>query len=86
MQVLSFEADTAMFLSLELCPNTTAVIAARWFESDLRGENGRSWPFSLADEAENDSNPGIDQTWIVESVEPDRRKLEVGSTARHVVD
>ena len=86
MHVLSLEADTAMFLSLELWPNATAVIAARWFERDLRGEKGRSWPFSLAVKAENESRPGIDQTWIVESVEPDRRKLEVGSTARHVVD
>ena len=85
MQVLSFEADMAMFLSLELWPNTMAVIAARWLESDLRGENGTSWPFALADEAVNESRPGIDQTWINESEEPDRRKLEVGSTVRQVV-
>lgn len=75
-----------MFLLLELCPTIMAVIAARWFESDLEGENGRSWPCSLADEAEKESRSGIDQTWIVESVEPDSRKLEVGSTARHAVD
>ena len=75
-----------MFLLPELWPNTMAVIAARWFESDLKGENGRSWPLSLADEAENESRPGIDQTCMFESVEPDRKKLEVGSTARHVVD
>lgn len=86
MHVLSLEADTAMFLSLELWPNTTAVIAARWFERDLKGEKGKSWLFSLAEEAENESRPGMDQTCAVESVEPDRRKLEVGSTARHVVD
>lgn len=63
-----------------------AVIAARWFESVLRGENDRSGPFPLTDEVENESRPGIDQTWIVESVEPDRRKLEVGSTAVQVID
>ncbi len=86
MHVLSFEADTAIFLLLELWPNTMAVIAARWFERDLRGENGGYCPFSLADEAENESIPGMDHRWIVESVEPDRAKLEVGSTARHVAD
>ena len=86
MQVLSFDAETAIFCLLELWPDTMVVIAARWFESDLKGEKANSWPLSRIDEVENESNPGIDQTWIVESVEPDKRKLKVGSAARHVVD
>ena len=62
-----------------------AVIAARWFVRDRSGENGGSLAISSTSEFENESSPGIDHTCIVESVEPDRRKLEVGSTARHVV-
>lgn len=60
-------------------------MAARWFESVCMGENGSGKLGSLTDGAEKDSNEGIDQSWRLESEDPDSRKLEVGSTARHVV-
>ena len=85
MQVLSLEAETAMLFALELWPNTTAVIAARCCESERRGPRIGPSLYSLTDDAENDSSPGIDHTLIVESGEPDNKKLAVGSTARHVV-
>ena len=33
---------------------------------------------------EKDKRLGRDQTWMMESVEPERKKLELGSTARAV--
>lgn len=85
MHDLSSEAETAMLFLLKLWPTTMAVTTARWFESDLRGENGTSWPVSVVVEAKKERMFGIDQTWMFESAEPDRRKLAVGSMARHVV-
>lgn len=35
--------------------------------------------------SKNESSEGMDQRCILQSGDPDRRKLEVWSTARHVV-
>ena len=49
------------------------------------GEKGSGWLGSVPDGTENERSDGIDQTWIFESRDPERRKLDVGSTARQVV-
>lgn len=88
MQVLSADAETAILARLGLWPNWSALIGARWSENVWRGENGRGWLGSLVDDdddARNESNDGIDQKWIFESGDPDRRKFDVRSTAKHVV-
>lgn len=85
MHVLSADAETAIFMVLELWPKTRALIDARWFERDFSGENGSGWLGSLITGARNDSRDGMDQRCILASGDPDRRKFDVGSTARHVV-
>lgn len=85
MQVLSAEADTAIFMALELWPKARALMVARWFEREWSGEKGSGWLESVDEEARNDSRDGMDQRCMLESGDPDRRKFDVGSTARHVV-
>lgn len=41
---------------------------------------------SVEEGCEKDRRAGRDQTWMLESEDPERRKLEVGSTARVVID
>ena len=60
-------------------------MAARWFERLLSGENRSDRLGSLPDGVENDSSNGIDHTWMFESRDPERRKLDVGSTFKQVV-
>lgn len=59
-------------------------MAARWFVSVLRGENGRGWLGSFCEGWEKDKSEGNDQSWRLESEDPERMKLKVGSTARQV--
>lgn len=51
----------AMLAMPELWPNSRAVMAARWFESDLRGESGCAWLASWIDDGRNERSDGIDQ-------------------------
>lgn len=74
-----------MLVLLALWPIASAVMAARWLGRDRRGAWGDGWLMSLVDEAENDRSVGIDQTWILESSEPERKKFDEESAARQVI-
>ncbi len=50
------------------------------------GERGVGWLESVDEACEKERSPGRDQIWMFESEDPERRKLEVGSTAREVID
>ena len=60
-------------------------MAVRCADSDLKGEKGISWPPSLWVDAEKERSLNIDQTWMFESGDPESRKLEDGSAAKHVM-
>jgi len=76
MADLSPDIDTAMFALLELCPHTMDDIGPRCVESVWTGEREVS--------GEKDKIAGRAQTWIMASEDPERKKLEDGSTAMHV--
>lgn len=84
MQVSSFEADTAMLVADLKCPVTTLVIGPRWLESVRQGDvwDDVDRPFPAG--PENERRELIDQTWMLESSEPDKTKFNVKSTARAV--
>ena len=82
--VLSWAAEMAIFPRPMPCPIASAVIAVRWFPNVRIGEFGAFWSCPVDTGLENDSNCGIDQTWTLASGEPDRTKLEVGSTTSEV--
>lgn len=73
MADLSPDIDTAMFALLELCPHAMDDIGPRCVERVCTGEREVS--------GENERIAGNDQTWIMASEDPERKKLEVGSTA-----
>lgn len=73
-----------MLLLLALCPNATAVMAVLCADNDIVGEKGGSCPLLLLDEADQERSPAIDQTFMFESEDPDRRKLDVRSTTKLV--
>lgn len=76
MADLSPDIDTAMLALLELCPHMTDDIGPRWVESVWTGECEVS--------GEKESMAGRLQTWIMASEEPERKKLEYGSTVSDV--
>jgi hypothetical protein len=76
MADLSSDTETAMLELLELCPQTMEVIGPRCVERVCKGERDVS--------GEKDRIDGRAHTCIMESGEPERKKLEVGSTAREV--
>ncbi len=83
--MLSLEDDIAMFMELRECPTTRLVMPARWFESVRRGSREELFDRSVVEGELKESNNGRDQTCIdCESEEPERIKLDVGSTARLV--
>lgn len=48
------------------------------------GELDGCWSLLVEGGFAKNSSPGSDQTWILASEDPDRMKLEVGSTAKDV--
>ena len=74
-----------MLVLLAPWPTVSAVMAARWLGRDRRGACRDGWLMSLTDEDAKDRSVGSDQTWILESSEPESRKLAVESAARHVM-
>lgn len=76
MADLSPDIDTAMFALLELCPQAIDVIGPRWVDSVWTGVRDVS--------GEKERIAGSAHTWTMASGEPERKKLEVGSTARDV--
>ena len=74
-----------MLVLLKLWPTMRHVISARWWERVWRGEKGDDWLGSLLVEDEKERRAGMDQIRMFESGDPERRKLDVGSTTRHVV-
>ena len=60
-------------------------MAARWLGRLRTGAYGDGWLMSLAEEAEKDNRVGMEQTWMFESSEPERKKFAAESTARHVM-
>jgi hypothetical protein len=70
------EIDTAMFALLELCPHAMEDIGPRWVESVCTGDREVS--------GEKERMAGSAQTCTMASEEPERKKLEDGSTAMQV--
>jgi hypothetical protein len=65
-----------MLAVVELCPQTSPESGPRWVERVCTGERDVS--------GEKERIAGRFQTWTMESVEPERKKLDVGSTASDV--
>jgi hypothetical protein len=76
MADLSPDIDTAMFALLALCPHTMDDIGPRCVESVWIGEREVS--------GEKERMAGRAQTCTMASGDPERKKLEVGSTAMDV--
>jgi hypothetical protein len=76
MADLSPDIDTAMLALLELCPQAMAEMGPRWVESVCIGEREVS--------GEKDRIDGSTQTCIIASEDPDRKKVEEGSTVMEV--
>ena len=76
MADLSPEMETAMLALLQLCPQAMDDMGPRWVESVCMGEREAS--------GEKESIDGSAHTCIMASEEPDRKKLEEGSTTMHV--
>jgi hypothetical protein len=72
MADLSSDIDTAMLAVLELWPQAMEDMGPRWVERVCMGEREAS--------GEKDSMAGSAHTWIIASEEPERKKLEDGST------
>lgn len=68
--------DTAIFALLELCPQAIDDMGPRWAERVWTGEREVS--------GERERIEGSAHTWIMASEEPDRKKVEEGSTTMHV--
>lgn len=62
-------------------PTTRWVMGARWCDRLRTGERGGGWVGSVDEGWTKERRAGRDQTWMLESGEPERRKLPVGSTA-----
>ena len=73
---MSSDVDIAMLALLVLCPHTIDVMGPRCVDSVWIGEREVS--------GANDRMEGSAQTCTMESGEPERKKLDVGSTAREV--
>jgi hypothetical protein len=65
-----------MFALLELCPQAIAATGPRWVE--------RVWTGVRDASGEKDRMAGSAHTWTMASGEPERKKLDEGSTARDV--
>ena len=65
-----------MLALLELCPQTMEEMGPRWVERVCTGEREAS--------GEKDNIEGSAHTWIMASEDPERKKLEDGSTTMHV--
>jgi hypothetical protein len=76
MAVLSPATDTAMFALLALWPHAIEETGPRWMDSVWTGVRDVS--------GEKDRMAGRAQTWTMASDEPERKKLDEGSTAMDV--
>jgi hypothetical protein len=76
MADLSPAIDTAMFALLALCPHTIEEMGPRCVD--------RVWTGVRDVSGEKDNMAGRAQTWTMASDEPERKKLDEGSTARDV--
>ncbi len=84
MQVPSLDVDMAMSLVLVLWPDDIAVMVVRCADKDLRGDSGIVDPLILREGGKKDSRSNKDHTWMLESGDPEKRKVPDTSVARQV--